>query len=263
LKNSKKRSIIDWYDRTYSVTNRSRIPYDYETAHQIDQIDLKIVLKQMSKTEFASVSLDAGCGSGRLTILCGLSGKKVVGIDISKTRIHEAQQASKRKAFEQTDFLLADTEWLPFRENVFAVVFSLGTMEYVDRPQRILDEWWRTLTPRGRLMFTVANATGVLKKITKVARAYRRSTTLICDILFDWGPSYVRSNMHSRGFVFVVKGYNLSRGVASFALQTPVLRQVFLCLTGNALRPFSVMESSYFGKYICTDLLVEAQKVPE
>jgi len=97
--------------------------------------------------------LDVGCGDGRIAL--PLSQKfHIIGVDFSrsgiKISVKRAGKSSKTLAF-----LVADIEHLPFRERIFDLVYSLGTFEYFDKPNKALQEIRRCLKSSGIIIFNV------------------------------------------------------------------------------------------------------------
>jgi ubiquinone/menaquinone biosynthesis C-methylase UbiE len=68
--------------------------------------------------------LDIGCGTGRHLTIFKPYFKNVVGLDISKNMIKSA----RKKGHEP---LVGDAENLPFRNNSFDVIISIGVLEHI------------------------------------------------------------------------------------------------------------------------------------
>jgi SAM-dependent methyltransferase len=85
----------------------------------------KMVLNDVLDIKDAVV-LDFGCGSGRfLSLTVGLA-KYVVGVEISQQMLAYARQ---RALHGQRDFVLFDGRRLPFIENCFDAVLSVGSIQ--------------------------------------------------------------------------------------------------------------------------------------
>ena len=87
-------------------------------------------------------ALDVGCGQGFLKSL-GLT--KAVGTDIEMT---------------PGVVVRASAEDLPFRDEIFDLVFAGEVLEHLDYPSLALDEWVRVLCSGGKLVVSTPN--GVL-----------------------------------------------------------------------------------------------------
>ena len=94
--------------------------------------------------------LDAGCGTGFLSLEIARRGHRVTGIDFAPAMLAEA----RRKAAEQgaaVRFEEADAEQLPFSPNSFDLVVSRHVLWTLPHPEAAIDEWIRVLRPGGRL----------------------------------------------------------------------------------------------------------------
>jgi ubiquinone/menaquinone biosynthesis C-methylase UbiE len=95
-------------------------------------------------------ALDAGCGTGFLSLELASRGHRVTGIDFAPAMLAEA----RRKAGEQGSairFQEADAEQLPFPSGSFDLVVSRHVLWTLPHPEVAMDEWIRVLRPGGRL----------------------------------------------------------------------------------------------------------------
>lgn len=96
--------------------------------------------------------LDAGCGSGRLTVELARAGAEVTGIDTSPERLEQARGRAEQAGVE-LQLLLADfNEPLPFLDGAFDAVTSRLALMAAGDPVATLRELARTLEPGGRLV---------------------------------------------------------------------------------------------------------------
>jgi ubiquinone/menaquinone biosynthesis C-methylase UbiE len=94
--------------------------------------------------------LDAGCGTGFLSLELASRGHRVTGVDFAPAMLAEA----RRKASEQRAairFEEADAEQLPFASGSFDLVVSRHVLWTLPHPEEAIDEWIRVLRPGGRL----------------------------------------------------------------------------------------------------------------
>ena len=94
--------------------------------------------------------LDAGCGTGFLSLELASRGHRVTGVDFAPAMLAEA----RRKASEQRAairFEEADAEQLPFASGSFDLVVSRHVLWTLPHPEEAIDEWIRVLWPGGRL----------------------------------------------------------------------------------------------------------------
>src|SRR2546430_13528729 len=89
--------------------------------------------------------LDAGCGAGVMAAGLIKRGYAVWGIDLAEPMIRQARQLC-----ESDPFGVGDIEHIPFPDNTFDVVVSLGVLEYLESDEQALREVWRGVRTRGR-----------------------------------------------------------------------------------------------------------------
>jgi ubiquinone/menaquinone biosynthesis C-methylase UbiE len=95
--------------------------------------------------------LDAGCGSGELTLdLAGIVGE-VTGIDLEVEEIEAARQAATRAGVTNAHFEVADVYRLDFASDHFDAVLAHSVLEALDRPTDAIAEMTRVLRPGGIL----------------------------------------------------------------------------------------------------------------
>src|SRR5690242_19849348 len=94
--------------------------------------------------------LDAGCGTGFLSLELAARGHRVTGVDFAPAMLVEA----RRKAVGQgaaVRFEEGDAEQLPFAAGSFDLVVSRHVLWTLPHPEAAIDEWIRVLRPGGRL----------------------------------------------------------------------------------------------------------------
>lgn len=105
----------------------------------------------LAAVEGARRVLDAGCGSGRLTVALARSGAEVTGLDTSADRLADAR-ARAAGAGVELRLLEADFEEpLPFADASFDAVTSRLALMIPADPVATLAELRRVLEPGGRL----------------------------------------------------------------------------------------------------------------
>jgi len=95
-------------------------------------------------------ALDAGCGTGFLSLELASRGHRVTGVDFAPAMLTEA----RRKASEQRAairFEEADAEQLPFASGSFDLFVSRHVLWTLPHPEEAIDEWISVLRPGGRL----------------------------------------------------------------------------------------------------------------
>lgn len=93
-------------------------------------------------------ALDVGTGAGAFALALAPLVREVVGVDIVPELLAEAG----KRATENTQFLEADAEELPFPPDSFDVVSTARTLHHVPRPEIVLAEMTRVLRPGGTML---------------------------------------------------------------------------------------------------------------
>lgn len=91
--------------------------------------------------------LDAGCGGGRYSRICGEAGATVIGADHSRA-VDKA--ASLCKHLPNVNFIQADLKQLPLEKESFDFVFSIGVMHHDSNTRNVFDSVAQLVRPGGR-----------------------------------------------------------------------------------------------------------------
>jgi ubiquinone/menaquinone biosynthesis C-methylase UbiE len=97
--------------------------------------------------------LDVSSGRGTQSIYYAKTfGVCVIGLDISQEMINTAIQRAKDEGLsEQVQFVLGDSQNLPFADNSFDVVINECAVGIPDNSQKVLDEMLRVVIPNGAI----------------------------------------------------------------------------------------------------------------
>ncbi len=119
---------------------------NYEESGLVQKLNADILLDLAVISGQADV-LDLGCGPGGVTAkIAGLTGGKVVGIDLSEGMIEQAKAAYGDIA--NLDFQVKDATKLGFN-NEFDSIFCNSAFQWFRNPDRVLNECYRALKPGG------------------------------------------------------------------------------------------------------------------
>ncbi|MDH5393728.1 MAG: methyltransferase domain-containing protein [Gammaproteobacteria bacterium] len=100
--------------------------------------------------------LDVGTGTGSAAFrCCDLTGKtgRVLGIDISRGMISEAQKIKAESECDGLEFRIADGEALDFDDNSFDRIYCASAFFWIADKQKALTNWYRMLKSGGVLGF--------------------------------------------------------------------------------------------------------------
>lgn len=98
--------------------------------------------------------VDAGCGSGFDATLAGLfTGKEgaVIGVDMTPEMLAKARSAAAEAGLRHIEFRNGYLEELPVADGWADVIISNGVLNLCPDKMRVLQEFHRVLSPKGRL----------------------------------------------------------------------------------------------------------------
>ena len=126
--------------------------------------------------------LDVACGPGFLTMAFARRSARVQGIDATAALLERARAEARRRGLDHVQFDLGDAEALPFGDATFDVAACRAAFHHFERPERVLAEMRRVVTPDGRLL--VADMLGSEEP---AKAAYHDRIERLCD------PTHVRA----------------------------------------------------------------------
>ncbi|MCS6819424.1 MAG: class I SAM-dependent methyltransferase [Chitinophagales bacterium] len=107
----------------------------YEGRYKRAEIWQKRVMEYLvSKDKRVKTLLEFGCGTGRFTRWWKDIGIEATGGDISPLMLSQA------KHLFDGDLVMADSHFLPFKDNTFDVVAFITTFEYYQKPLKVIEE---------------------------------------------------------------------------------------------------------------------------
>ena len=118
------------------------------------------------KAHFKLKILDLGTGTGRaISILRERFNQYIaliIGVDISQNMIKIAKCRAKDA---NVSFILCSAKNLPFRNDLFDVVISVGMFEYQHDLKEYFDEAYRVLREGGQFIFNIWNESCITAKV--------------------------------------------------------------------------------------------------
>ena len=120
----------------------------YEVAHDDEDKATFVAKTGMSLEQLDGLRvLDAGCGGGRYSRICGNAGAQVIGADHTRA-VDKARQLCHDRP--NVHFIQADLKELPLEPESFDFVFSIGVMHHDADTRRVFDSVARFVKPGGR-----------------------------------------------------------------------------------------------------------------
>lgn len=146
-----KREVIRSYDSTAYL-------YDMRYAEE-QKAKIEAALQNMKICEQNCI-LDLGCGTGLLFDYIISETKILVGIDISRGILTEAKR--KYGKFGNVHLILADADYIPFKDKVFTHVFAITLLQNMPYPEKTIVEAKRVAVENAVIVVT-----GLKKKFSK------------------------------------------------------------------------------------------------
>lgn len=109
--------------------------------------------------------LDVGAGNGYVLSHYAREGARVWGVDITQTGIGLCRRRFAGSGLQGT-FLVGNAEALPFDDDSFDCVCSMGVLHHTPDMERAIGELFRVLRPGGRLILMVYHRNSVLYRVT-------------------------------------------------------------------------------------------------
>jgi ubiquinone/menaquinone biosynthesis C-methylase UbiE len=160
--------------------------------------------------------LEAGCGTGRWVQFLNGLGHEAIGVDYAPSGLEVGRSYNPK-----LNLIQANCKKLPFEDNSFDYIVSIGTIAYdVNGPEESLREFWRVLKPNGTLMCsvpclnlyrTIEYPWLVFCQWLKCRRALHRLWSKKCPLVFShyvWSPAEYEDILKRCGFKLLeMRGY--------------------------------------------------------
>jgi ubiquinone/menaquinone biosynthesis C-methylase UbiE len=134
-------------------------PHSLGAQHLVSRQRLALEMVEAASPPSSRI-LDAGCGSGEMAAKLMERGYAVWGIDLATPMIRHTQTRCGAARFG-----VGDIEHIPFPDNTFDVVVSLGVIEYLESDEQALREIRRVLRPGGTAIIAIANGRSPLRRL--------------------------------------------------------------------------------------------------
>ena len=99
--------------------------------------------------------LEVGTGKGHFALMLAKEGYKFTSVDISEDEQHIAKLNLRYFDVEDhVDFKIENAEHLSFKDESFDVIFSVNVLHHLDTPFKVIDEFTRIVTPKGKIVLS-------------------------------------------------------------------------------------------------------------
>jgi SAM-dependent methyltransferase len=122
------------------------------------------------------LALDAGCGSGIFSALLADLGWRVEAVDGSSEMLRAAREYCERRLggrVDQIEFREMLLEQIPYSAGTFDLALCLSTLEYIEGDRDVLMELAKVLKPGGRLVLSVPNKPGLVRRVERLLNPIR------------------------------------------------------------------------------------------
>ena len=110
--------------------------------------------------------LEAGCGTGQMSIILSRYARQIYGIDLSKGSLIEAKQFINSNDIKSVHLFRMNIFKLFFEENTFDVIISNGVLHHTYNPKLAFSKLVRVLKPGGIIVIGLYHRYGrIIQKI--------------------------------------------------------------------------------------------------
>jgi ubiquinone/menaquinone biosynthesis C-methylase UbiE len=161
---------LDVYGEAFSLYQTSLEDYNkfidfFKNRFKANHLDIGIFKDKLC--------LDAGCGSGRASaFMLNCSAKKVFLLDSSSKNISTSRYLLSNKGFFNTHFMVGDVLNLPYKDEIFDIVWCNGVLHHTENTDRGLCEITRVLKKNGFLWLYLYGDGGIEWGIVDFIRNY-------------------------------------------------------------------------------------------
>lgn len=201
--------------------------------------------------------LDIGCNWGRWCIAAGMKGYYPIGIDPSLEAVLAATRVANQLGI-QARFVVGDARYLPFRDELFDIVFSYSVLQHFAKQDVVitLSAIKRVLQSSGISLIQMLNSLGLRSLYNQIRRG-RRSPERF-EVRY-WHPAELVTafNNHLGPSRVVIDGFfSANAQISEAAILPPHLRVVIYA--SEFLRWLS--GNSSFMTYVADSLYVISRK---
>lgn len=187
--------------------------FDTQWGQYAARVETQAIVRALGKIDGA-LTLDVGCGTGRLTAALRTAGADIIGVDLEPAMLEVARQ---RIAL----LVAGDALAIPVHDNAVDIAVAVTVLEFVADPAAAMAELARVVRPGGRFVVGVLNphsTWGLARRHELTAPPWSAARFLTRHQLRDLGARYGSVELH---------GALYAPGVVPFhEVIGPVLEQV-------------------------------------
>ncbi len=143
---------MNFKHRTKSSFSKSALTYDNIAGLQFKIAD--ILVSMLDKSKCALKILDVGTGTGYLIDKLEriFPNAKIYAADIAFGMV---KISSAKKCINRTNFIQADAEFLPYKNDMFDILISNSAYQWMENYSRGINELYRVIKPEGKFIFSM------------------------------------------------------------------------------------------------------------
>jgi SAM-dependent methyltransferase len=144
-------ALLRWINERFPQTPRQHLSPDEQTSYELDKASSSMgaYLQDCGRTDIDV--LDYGCGWGGETLWLAERVRSVIGVDVERNAVAQAEAARVAKGIGNCRFASSEEGRLPLPDASVDAVFSTDTFEHVMDLDLAFGELYRVLRPGGVL----------------------------------------------------------------------------------------------------------------
>lgn len=124
---------------------------------------IEIILKKEAEKKNIdlkkAIILDAGTSCGWTFTHWSERFYNLIGADYD----FKALKITKMRLNKNKRLVVCDFKFLPFKDNVFEIIISNTTVEHIDKPEKMIDDFNRIIKPQGFFYYSTANKLWIIE----------------------------------------------------------------------------------------------------
>ena len=137
-------------------SNRARIYFDELAGNFGEKYVPGRTWKSIAEMLFQMINpgvvADLGAGEGTLSQLIAQKAEKVISVDHSEKMVEFGSKIIKENGFNNIEYRLGDIQSPPIDDNQIELAIFSQTLHHVNDPQKAINESYRILSPRGKVV---------------------------------------------------------------------------------------------------------------